>query len=120
MITSSLHSKTPALHSSEHRAGVVYCFLSGFSSVLRLRGLPVLIVLVSALAHLVVRPHFVSGGLPVGGVALALLAQVLDALRGLQVGAVGAGLVHHLFQQFGVSSIGQGRRWFLLKGWPLW
>ena len=100
--------------------GSFYCFKSGFSSVQRLRGLPVLIVLVPALADLVVRPHFVCGGLPVGSVSLALLAQVLDAFRGLQVGAVGTGLVHHLFQQLGVSSIGQGRRWFLLKGWPLW
>ena len=49
-----------------------------------------------------VRPDLIGGGLPVGGVALALLAQVLDTFRGLQVGAVSTGLVHHLFQQLGV------------------
>lgn len=67
-----------------------------------MRGLPVLIVFVPALADLVVRPDLIGGGLPVGGVALALLAQVLDTFRGLQVGAVSTGLVHHLFQQLGV------------------
>lgn len=112
-----MHSKTPALCSSqEHRAGVVYCFDSDFSSIQRLRGLPILIVLIPALADLVVGPHFVCGGLPVGGVALALLAQVLDAFRGLQVGAVGTGLVHHLLQQFGVFQHRAGTQMVLVEG----
>ena len=107
---------TPALHSSEHRAEVVYCFLSGFSSVLRLRGLPVLIVLVTALADLGMGPDLVCRGLPVGSVSLALLAQMLHAFRGLQVGAVSTGLVYHLFQQLGVLQHGAGTQMVLVEG----
>lgn len=62
------------------------------------------------------RPHFVSGGLPVGGVALALLTQVLDAFRGLQVGVVGTGLVHHLFQQLRVFQHRAGTQMVLVEG----
>ena len=41
-------------------------------------------------------PDLVGGGLPIGCVALALVAQMIDAFRALQVGAVGTGLVNHL------------------------
>ena len=61
-------------------------------------------------------PHFVCGWLPVGSVALALFSQVLDAFRGLQVGAVGTGLVHHLFQQLGVFQHRAGTQMVLVKG----
>ena len=98
-----MHSKTPALCSGKgHRAGVVYCFDSDFSSVQRLIGLPVLIVFVPALADLVVRPDLIGGGLPVGGIALALLAQVLHALGRFQVGRMRAAARDHLGQIFGI------------------
>ena len=62
------------------------------------------------------RPDLISGGLPVGGVSLAFLAQVLDTFRGLQVGAVGTGLVHHLFQQLGVFQHRAGTQMVLVEG----
>ena len=111
-----MHSKTPALCSGKgHRAGVVYCFDSDFSSVQRLRGLPILIVLVTALADLGMGPDLVCRGLPVGSVALALLAQMLHALRRLQVGAVGTGLVHHLLKQLGVLQHRAGTQVILVE-----
>lgn len=63
-----------------------------------------------------VRPDLIGGGLPVGGVSLAFLAQVLDTFRGLQVGAVGTGLVHHLFQQLGVFQHRAGTQMVLVEG----
>ena len=62
------------------------------------------------------RPDLISGGLPVGSVSLALLAQVLDTFRGLQIGAVGTGLVHHLFQQLGVFQHRAGTQMVLVEG----
>ena len=52
---------------------------------LLLIGLPILIVLVAALTDLVVRPDLVGGGLPVGGVSLALLAHRVMKTRFLKL-----------------------------------
>ena len=52
------------------------------------------------------RPDLVGRRLPVGGIALALFAQVLHRLRRLQIGAVGTGLVYHLLQQLDGNIIG--------------
>ena len=79
-------------------------------------GLPVLIVLVTALADLGMGPDLVGGRLPIGCVALALVAQMIDAFRALEVGAVGAGLVNHLAQQLGVFQHGAGTQVVLIEG----
>ena len=50
---------------------------------LLLIGLPILIVLVAALADLGMGPNLVGGRLPVGGIGLALLAQMIHAFRAL-------------------------------------
>ena len=62
------------------------------------------------------RPDLVGGRLPIGCVALALVAQMIDAFRALEVGAVGAGLVDHLAQQLGVFQHGAGAQMVLVEG----
>ena len=62
------------------------------------------------------RPDLVGHGLPVVSVGLALIAQVVHRLRALEVGAVGAGLVDHLPQQFGVLQHGAGTQMVLVEG----
>ena len=80
---------------------------------------PILVILVPALSEGDVRPDLVGYRLPVGSIRTAFVAEV-STLSGAASRAVSTGVMHHLAQKLGVSSIGQGRRWFLLKGWPLW
>ena len=47
---------------------------------------------------------------------LTLVAQMIDAFRALEVGAVGTGLVNHLAQQLGVFQHGAGAQMVLVEG----
>ena len=60
-------------------------------------------------------PDLVGGGLPVGGIGLALVAQMIDAFRALEVGAVSTGLVDHLAQQLGVFQHRAGTQMVLVE-----
>ena len=61
-------------------------------------------------------PQPVGGGLPAGGVGIALGAQVLGALRGLWVGGMGASTHHHLPQLFRVFQHRAGAQHVVVEG----
>ena len=65
-------------------------------------GSPVLVVLVPALPERDVRPDLVGHRLPVCRIGRTLVAEVVYGLGGLQIRAVGTGVVDHLPQQLGI------------------
>ena len=61
-------------------------------------------------------PQLVRLGLPAGGVLLALVAEVIHRLRGLQVRGVRAGLLDHLAQKVGILQHGAGAQVVVVEG----
>ena len=58
--------------------------------------------LLCVMLRTVFRPELIRCGLPLGGIPVALGAEVIDSLRGLQIRGMRAGTVNHLHQQLGI------------------
>ena len=73
------------------------------------------LICISRLSLLAV-PQLIGLRMPALGVFHALVAQVVHALRGLQIGGTGPGAVDHFPEQMGVFQHGAGTQMVLVKG----